>query len=190
MTNLAMAAQTIKDSISALDVGKAIGLDIDRHGRCPCPFHNGKDRNLKLFDGSRGYSCFVCHDGGDVIKFVRQYYSMSFKDAVAWFNDTFHLGLELERKMNPDEIRRAEIALQARKRAIEDREWKEKMQFDLALAADQIVQRLEEERDKNVPHTADEPWNDDFAGAIRVLPEARRFADDCMMNCTERKEDE
>ena len=97
MNKLTLAAQTIKDSVSALDTGQAMGLEI-RRGRCKCPFHNGKDFNCVLYRGNRGWFCHVCKAGGDVISFAQQYYSMSFKDSIAWFNDTFHLGLDLEGK--------------------------------------------------------------------------------------------
>ena len=70
MTNkLTIAAQTIKDRISALEVGNAIGLEI-KHGRCQCPFHGGKDFNCVLYKGNRGWYCHVCKSGGDVLSFA------------------------------------------------------------------------------------------------------------------------
>lgn len=45
--------------------------------------------------------------------------------------------------------------------------------------ADSIVKRLEEIRDANKPKTPDDIWNDDFCNAISLLPEARRFAEEC-----------
>lgn len=181
MTNLEIAAQTIKDNVSALDVGQVLGLNIDRHGRCSCPFHCGKDRNLKLFLGNRGYSCFVCHAGGDVISFVQRYYSMSFKDTIAWFNDTFHLGISIGGTVEQAKQREAEKALLRRKNAIAFQEWKERMAFDQALTADEIVRKLETIRDANAPKNPYEPWNVEFRIAVGLLPEARRFVDDCMM---------
>lgn len=188
MNNLTIASQTIKDTISALDVGQAIGLEI-RHGRCKCPIHGGNDFNCVLYQGNRGYYCHVCKSGGDVISFAQQYYKLSFKDCIAWFNDTFHLGLDLVSTITPEKRRQAEKALQMRKRAIEFQQWKERLRFDLALTADEIVRKLEEQRDRNVPATVGEAWNDLFCEAVELLPEARRFADDCMMYCMkERKE--
>lgn len=188
MNNLTIVAQQIKDTISALDVGQAMGLDI-RHGRCKCPVHNGDGYNCVLYKGNRGYYCHTCKSGGDILSFAQQYYKLSFKDCIAWFNDTFHLGLDLASTITPEKRRQAEKALQMRKRAIEFQQWKERMQFDLALTADEIVRRLEEQRDMNVPETVGEAWNDLFCEAVELLPEARRFADDCMMYCMkERKE--
>ena len=37
-----------------------------------------------------------CKSGGDVIQLAQQYYKYSFKDCIAWFNDTFHLGLDID----------------------------------------------------------------------------------------------
>ena len=194
MNNLTIASQTIKDTISALDVGHAIGLEI-RHGRCKCPIHGGNDFNCVLYQGNRGYYCHVCKSGGDVINLVR--YSLFadsnckewYRQCLEWFNDTFRLGLDLGSTITPEKRRQAEKALQMRKRAIEFQQWKERLQFDLALTADEIVRMLEEQRDRNVPRTVGEAWNNLFCEAVELLPEARRFADDCMMYCMkERKE--
>ena len=158
-----------------------------QHGRCRCPLHGGHDFNCRLYPGDKGFYCHVCKRGGDVIKLAQEYYGTSFKDTVAWFNDTFHLGLELERKMDPEEVRRAEIALQRRKEAQELEIWKDRMRFDLFLAVDRILQMREEQRDRNVPKTADEPWNPKFCEAIRMIPAVRRFAERCLMDCIKEK---
>lgn len=181
MNRLTIAAQTIKDSVSAVDVGNAIGLEI-RHGRCQCPFHGGKDYNCVLYRGNRGWYCHVCKAGGDVLSFARQYYKFGFKDCIAWFNDTFHLGLEIDREIDPEKQREAEKALQRRKKAIELQAFRERMQFGLALAAEQIVDRLEEARDRHRPRTYGE-WDPVFYMAVKTLPEARRFEEECAIRC-------
>ena len=185
MNRLTIAAQTVKNSVSAMDVGEALGLEI-RHGRCKCPLHGGNDFNCVLYKGSRGYYCHVCKSGGDVIKFVQEYHNASFKDSIAWFNDTFHLGLDLDSRIDPAEARRAEIALKRRKEAHELEAWKDRMRFDLFLAADKILQMLEEQRDRNVPKTPDEPWNTKFCEAVLLIPAARRFAENCLMDCVKK----
>ena len=182
MNNYTIAVDKIKESISAQDIGEALGLEI-RHGRCQCPIHGGQDFNCVLYKGSRGYYCHVCKSGGDVIKFVQEYHKSSFKDSVSWINDTFRLGLDLESKIDPAEARRAEIALKMRKEAHELEAWKGRMRFDLFLLADRILEMLEEQRDLNVPNTPDEPWNRKFCEAIRTIPAARRFAERCLADC-------
>ncbi len=185
MNKLTLAAQTIKDSISALDVGKAIGLEI-RRGRCKCPIHNGRDFNCVLYAGNRGWYCHVCKAGGDVLSFAKQYYNMSFSDCVRWFNDTFRMGMNIDSPMSQDAVKQAENAQRKRARERELAEWKERMRFDLALTAEDIVRRLEEIRDEKRPRTYGD-WDEDFCNAVVLLPEARQFAEDCMMNCIEVK---
>ena len=186
MNNLTIAVQTIKDSVSALDVGEALGLEI-RRGRCKCPIHGGNDFNCVLYKGDRGYYCHVCKSGGDVLKFAQQYYGSSFKDTVSWFNDTFHLGLNINSPLSEEAVKRAEIAQRKRKEEREYREWLHRTQFDLFLVADKIVSLLEEQRDRYVPKTPDETWHPLFCQAIELLPAARQFAQDCYFDCIEVK---
>ena len=186
MTALMLAAQKIKDSISALDVADMLGWEV-RHGRCQCPLHGGHDFNCRLYPGNKGFYCHVCKRGGDVIALVQEYNGTSFKDTVSWFNGTFGLGMDIDSPLSPEAVKQAEIARKTRERENEFREWKERMRFDLALTADRIVEMLEEQRDRNMPKTADETWNREFCQAVRLLPAARRFAKDCMYDCIEVK---
>ena len=189
MNKYDLFADTIKQSVSALDVADALGLEV-RHGRCKCPLHNGDGYNMKLYPGNRGYMCWVCKSAGDVISLVRNYYSdLSYKQYLQWFSDTFHLGLDLDGNISPSDRRRAEIALQRRKNAAELREWVERMQFNLALLAEDIVDRLEDERDSRRPRRYSEEWDPVFCMAVVTLPEARAFAEECMMNCIKEKQE-
>ena len=89
--------EIVRNSVSAIDVGKALGLNVDRHYRCSCPFHNGQDRNMKLYEGNRGFYCFVCHKSGDCISLVKGVVqNCSYMDALWWINDEFNLGLKPE----------------------------------------------------------------------------------------------
>lgn len=180
---LTVAVQTIKDSVSALDVADALGWDIDRYGRCPCPFHNGKDRNMKLFEKNRGYSCFVCHASGDVISLVRNYYhDMSFKQVISWFNNTFNLGIDIDSPLSAEAVKQVKMAQRKRAMDREFAEWKDQMMFNMALTADDIVRRLEDVRDEKRPRTYGD-WDYDFCCAVKLLPEARKFSEDIMMEC-------
>lgn len=85
----------IRESVSAIDVGKALGLDINGKGRCKCPFHNGNDRNMRVYDGNRGYYCFVCHASGDCIALAKQLLSKGcrYNEAAEWIDRTFKLNV-------------------------------------------------------------------------------------------------
>ena len=188
MNSLTAAAQTIKDTVSAQDVGQALGLEM-RRGRCKCPIHGGQDYNCVLYSGNRGYYCHVCKAGGDVISFVREYYSMSFKDSVSWINDTFRLNLDIQGRMTQEERRRAENAQRMRKNAIEHRQWKDRMEYGMALTASELLEKAEEIRDDHAPKTPDEKWDKEFCEAVRIIPAARDFAEDCWYGCAEKTVD-
>lgn len=90
-------ADIIRESVSAIDVADALSLEHDHQGRCRCPFHNGHDRNMKLYPGSRGFYCFVCHEYGDCIKLARKLLpDFTFGETVQWFNTRFGLGLPID----------------------------------------------------------------------------------------------
>ena len=88
--------EIVRNSVSTIEVGKALGLNVDMHNRCSCPFHNGRDRNMRLYDGNRGFYCFVCHKSGDCISLVKGVTECSYADAARWISETFRLGLEDE----------------------------------------------------------------------------------------------
>ena len=180
VSRLSIAAQTIKDQVSALDVGQVLGLTI-RNGRCQCPLHGGKDYNCVLYTGSRGFYCHVCKAGGDVIKLVQESQGLDFKTTVAWFDRTFQMGLELEKKIDPEEQRRAEMALQRRRERHEFVEWKKKRTYDLCLIAERIEDRLKDTRETYRPRTYGE-WDERFCEAVKALPEARKFSEECLVN--------
>ena len=83
--------------------------------------------------------------------------------------------------------RQIRMALDARKMRHENIEAVKVLQFDLHLAGLGILKRAEELRDMNEPKTLDEEWNDEFCMAVGLIPEARMFAEDMAMECTEVK---
>ena len=112
----------ICETVSAREIGRVLGLDIDSHGRCRCPFHNGKDRNMVVYDnsnGHNGYNCFVCHANGNSIKFAQQILGegYTYNDAARWIDVTFQLGILGNPTPTPRERRRrAELRAAQRRR--------------------------------------------------------------------------
>lgn len=177
MNQLTIAAQRIKESISAQDVGMALGLEM-RHGRCRCPLHGGKDFNCVLYKGDRGFYCHVCKHGGDIVKFVQEYHDMSFKDAVTWLNDTFGLGLDID---SPIDEKRLEEAKEAqRKRA-------ERTRFETALkearesremTAMGMLFRLEVRMENAAPRTPEEDFSEAYRESARMVPAVKGMIED------------
>lgn len=86
-----------------------------------------------------------------------------------------------------EENERVRHAVEHRRTHEELMKWKEQMRFDLYLNAIEILKRLEQIRDDNMPGP-DDDWNEEFCMAIELIPEARRFYEDMAMECTEVKE--
>ena len=86
-----------------------------------------------------------------------------------------------------EENERVRRAVEHRRVQEEFQKWKEQMRFDLYLTAIEILKRLEHIRDDNMPGQDDE-WNEAFRYAVELIPNARRFYEDMMMECTEVKD--
>lgn len=96
-----------------------------------------------------------------------------------------HNANNAERERN--EAERVTRAVAHMKLMEEFSEWKERMRFDLYLTAEDIVRRLEDIRNANEPKLYGE-WNTEFCRAIELLPEARMFSEEAMMNCTKERQ--
>jgi len=98
----------IKQAVTMRDVAEFYGFSVNRQNKTICPFHNDKNASLHVYPGDRGFHCFSCHAGGDVIDFVAGYFGLSFKDACKKINDDFSLGLQLDGSQDAEERRRAD----------------------------------------------------------------------------------
>ena len=54
-------------------------MEVNRHGKALCPFHN--DRHPSLFVDDDHYHCYACGEHGDVIDFTAKLYGLSMHDA-------------------------------------------------------------------------------------------------------------
>jgi DNA primase len=70
-----------------------------------CPFHEERTPSFSVNPGLGLYHCFGCHEGGDVIKFVRQTQGLDFAGAIEWLADRFRIELEYE-DLSPEQARK------------------------------------------------------------------------------------
>lgn len=130
-------ASTIKSTVSARDACEMYGIQVNRAGFCCCPFHAEKTASMKVYDGDRGWHCFGCHKGGDVIDLVSGLLGLDFIGAVSRINDDFHLGLPINEQSDPDKLRaERQAAYKRRKEAESRRRFKARLasDYDRALA--------------------------------------------------------
>lgn len=168
---------TIRQSVTAYQVGEALGLRPDRSGRCKCPLHESLRENMKLWQDDRGFYCFQCNAGGDVIKLVQQVQGVSFLQAVEWLNSAFHLSLPLDRPLDKNAIEAARIAQERRRMEREQQRRIEREKFDQYVDAVKRIGDLESDLEQYRPTRPDQPWDERFCAALRTLPEAKDTAE-------------
>ena len=175
---LADAIPVIRQSVSAVQAAGALGLQPDRYGRCACPIHGGKDRNMKLFDGERGYYCFVCHSGGDVLDLVCNVNGSELKDAAVWLDEAFGLGLCIGRSDSREKAEKTRKATAFRKavRAAEEENRKRLYNAQLdTLTLDMAVDVLLEQ---TRPRKYSDEFSEDFCRALAAREELRNIEAD------------
>lgn len=75
--------QNIRSSVTMRQLAAMYGYEVNRSGMMRCPFH-GEDKHpsLKVYDGERGWYCFVCNEGGDIFDFAMRHDGLEFPRAV------------------------------------------------------------------------------------------------------------
>ena len=146
--------EMVKDSVSMKDLATAYGFKVSRSGFISCPFH-GHDKNpsMKVYDGRRGFYCFTCHAGGDVIRFVRLYDGLDFEPAVRRISGMFGIALsDPDKPLTEEEKDRLQLRrLEREAEAAEEARKKERLK-ELAAEIQQTEQWLE------VSHPLDFLW--------------------------------
>ncbi|MEO8450382.1 MAG: DNA primase, partial [Gemmatimonadota bacterium] len=76
--------EQVRDAADLVEiVGESVQLK--RTGtdfRGPCPFHGGTNRNFSVIPKKGMYYCFVCHEAGDVFRFLMKKSGMDYPTAV------------------------------------------------------------------------------------------------------------
>lgn len=139
------------------------GIEFNRHGAALCPFHSEKTPSLKCKQGY--WHCFGCGAGGDAVKFVQMYFSLSFLDAVKRLNTDFRLGLGIEpgKRISYSEAVRRE---KQREREQKERECFEREYTRMA----EEHRRLHHAYLHDAPEHPGDPIRDSYAEACRRLP--------------------
>lgn len=88
--------ETIKSHLTMRQVAEYYGYPADRKGWCRCPFHNDGHPSMLLYPDGRGFYCFSCGAGGDVISFVARLENISNAKAAKMLADDFSLPIDLD----------------------------------------------------------------------------------------------
>lgn len=131
--------EKVKELVSMPEIAAAYGLEVKRNGFARCPWHTDKTASMKLYDGRRGFYCFSCHRGGDVISFVSTYFNISPLEAARKINSDFGLGLDLSPHRQTEAER---IAALKRERLIEVNERYEAWRKETLTILDTTLQAI------------------------------------------------
>ena len=107
-------AHEIKQTVTMRQVCERYGIEVNRANTACCPFHSDRSPSMHVYDGDRGYWCYACNSGGDVIDFTMRYFKIPFKNALERLNEDFSLNLPLnaplDRKARQTIARRKQLA--------------------------------------------------------------------------------
>ena len=74
--------------VDFLEMLERIGVEYkyeSDHVKIICIFHEELEGSMAIYQDNKFY-CFGCQESGDIIEFVRKYYSVNFKDAIIALN--------------------------------------------------------------------------------------------------------
>lgn len=166
-------ADKIKSMVTMRDVAEMYGFSTDRRTqKIRCPFHDDNGPSLQVYPGSRGYYCFSCGTGGDVINFVQRLFSINFLDACRKMNDDFQLHLNIEGNMDAETRRAAELAHRARMEKKRRDEERRKLAYTIYDAAYNRFSFLDILMTSNRPTDPNKPISPDYIYAAKNIDAA------------------
>lgn len=79
--------------VPAVEAARAYGVAVNSRGLALCPFHAEDTPSCRFYPGDRGFYCFGCGAGGDVLTFTEKLLDLSPIEAARRLDADFHLGL-------------------------------------------------------------------------------------------------
>ena len=165
-------ASEIKSRLTTKEVFLHYGFEPNRAGEICCPFHNEKTPSLKIYDGDRGWTCFGCHKGGDAINFVREYFGLTFTDAISKINADFSLGLPIGERISLRQRREMEHRQRERQeeRNREQRE-RERLECEYWVAFD-VWKKCDTNKREYAPKSPSDDFHPLFVEAVKNIDRA------------------
>lgn len=149
-------AEIIKERVTAKEVCARYGIPIDRKGFALCVAHNDTRPSMKIYDGNRGWYCFACNTGGDVISLVHLALGIDYKTAINRINDDFGLNLPINCHITAAEREAMEQEAEKRNMLIRKNEAIKRDLENEYLTAFEIWWKYEKNRLQYAPKTPEE----------------------------------
>lgn len=88
--------EEVKEKSDIADVANAIGLNLNRHNKCLCPFHNEKTPSFSVCSKRQLFKCFSCGQSGDSIALVSKIKGLSSYESSLYINEILNLGIQIK----------------------------------------------------------------------------------------------
>ena len=144
-------------AVSTIEAAAHYGVEVNRHGKALCPFHNDRHPSMVVYDDH--YHCFACGEHGDVIDLVANLYGLPVYDAATKL--AYDFGISQDKpptKETEEKLNRKSEAQQLREN--------EKLCFSALLAYMKLLQEWKRVYAPRLPE--DEP-DDRFVQACHKL---------------------
>ena len=127
--------------LSMQDILIKYGIET-RNNMFKCPFH-GEDKHPSAKAYEKSYHCFCCGNTGDTIRFVENYFNLSFKEAMQKINIDFGLGLDSNTPIDYKKLNEIKH-IQFEKKKIKEKQTKKYCELcDIKISYDKIIKYLE-----------------------------------------------
>lgn len=149
----------IRDEVPMERLCSLIGIPV-RHGFAVCPLHPDSNASMRVYPGDKGFYCFGCHQGGDVIDFLALITKQSRSDAARQLAQTFCVPEAAQGKKRESILSRQK----ARENRLHMR--------DVANTLAEIYRAQNANMSRYAPslQDVDKPWPEAFEIACSLLP--------------------
>lgn len=176
--------EEIKSKLDIIEVAECYGLELDRHGKCNCPFHNEDTPSFSISKKKQMFHCFGCNVSGDVIALTQRLLGLQSPLAAAKkLNSDFSLGINLKpHKSTATE--RQEQAVRNQRKAISKiwETWKDSAIKNVI----EYIKLLERWQKQYEPKDINEEYNPYFVESCQEIG-FTEYLYDCMIQADEKE---
>ena len=140
-------------SINTREASARYGVEVNRHGKALCPFHN--DRNPSLFVDDDHNHCFACGEHGDVIDFTAKLFGLKLYEAAQKL--AYDFGITQDK--SPTKAMQEKQNMKSEAQRLRENE---KLCFSALL---EYMKLLQEWKRLYAPRTPEEEWHAHFIEA-------------------------
>lgn len=138
----------IRNNIDIEAVAQRYSIQVDRHGKSSCIFHQDKKPSMSFNKKNNRFKCFACGASGSSIDLVAKLFDLEPLEAVKKISADFGLGLDFKGEYRPDTAKIQEMERQRQlKQAFDD--WCDRTYSDYAKIARFYWHNLKEYRPVN-----------------------------------------